>query len=323
VSVPVAVATRDPLVEFLRGGLMAVLLSPAMLSLPALRSLAMPGWTALLDLRLLDALFVFGLAVVAGAVFGQTARCQGLARCAGALLRRSATYYLAFVGVAAVVLLARLLPGVDTRPLTQWADPVTGLIGSTYPGPAERVSYQLFELIFLRAGPGQMQLLALSAVLLAAAPLLAWAMCRGRTAAALGVSAALALLGALGGLPDRPWLGLQFEQRYALWLWQLPFAVGFVVGWLRPVWMPRALGHPAAQLLGQRVWQPLRRGLGPALLPLGQQALAVFVLHGLWLLLFLQLPPLAPAGAAAALATSWLITWAIVGLRPVLRWLPH
>jgi hypothetical protein len=59
------------------------------------------------------------------------------------------------------------------------------------------------------------------------------------------------------------------------------------------------------------------------LLPLGQQALAVFVLHGLWLLLFLQLPPLAPAEAAAALATSWLVTWAIVRWRPALRWLPH
>jgi hypothetical protein len=118
-------------------------------------------------------------------------------------------------------------------------------------------------------------------------------------------------------------LGLQFEQRYALALWQCPFVVGFVVGWLRPVWLPRALGHPAARLLGRRVWQPVRRVLGPALLPLGQQALAVFFMHGLWLLAFLQLPPLAPAGAAAALAMSWLITWALVRWHSVLRWLPH
>jgi hypothetical protein len=323
VSVPARIATRDPRIEFLRGGLLAVLLSLALLGLPALHSLAGPGLSALLELRLLDALFVFGLAVVAGSVFGQTARCHGLARCAGGLLRRSAMYYLAFVCIAAVVLLARLLPGVDTQALTQWADPATGLIGSTYPGTAERVSYQLFELLFLRAGPGQMQLLALCAVLLAAAPLLAWALYRGRSRAALGFSAALALLGTLVCQPGHVWLGLQFEQRYALLLWQCPFAAGFVVGWLRPVWLPPALGHPAARLLGRRVWQPLRRGLGPALLPLGQQALAVFFLHGLLLLLFLQLPALAPAGATAALLTSWLITWALVRWRPVLRWLPH
>jgi hypothetical protein len=317
------VATRDPRVEFLRGCLLAVLLSLTLIGLPALHSLTGSGFTAVLQLRVFDALFLFGLALVAGSVFGQTARHHGLARCAGGLLRRAATYYLAFVGVAALVLLARLIPGVDTQALTHWIDPATGLVGSTYPGPAERVSYQLFELMFLRCGPGQMQLLALCVVLLAAAPMLAWALHAGHTRAALALSAALALQGALGGLPEQAWLGLQFEQRYSLALWQGPFAAGFVVGWLRPIWLAWLLSHPAARSLGKRVWQPLRCCLGPALLPLGQQALAVFVLHGLWLLLFLQLPPLAPAEAAAALATSWLVTWAIVRWHPALRWLPH
>jgi hypothetical protein len=49
----------------------------------------------------------------------------------------------------------------------------------------------------------------------------------------------------------------------------------------------------------------------------------VFVLHGLWLLLFLQLPPLQPPAAAAALSVSWFVTWLIVRSRTVLRWLPH
>lgn len=377
------IPTRDPRLEFLRGALMLLLLNSTLMGLPAIGwTLLPPGgvWMALSRLRLLDGLFVLCLAVVAGSVFGQTARTQGLARCAGALWQRAWNFYLGFAGLAFAVLLLRQVPGIETQALTQWIDPVSGLAGSIYPNPADRISYQLFEVMFLRSGPGQLQLLALCAVLLVFAPLLAWALQRDHEKAALATS--VALVGAAifhdagSSAAGLSWLGAQFEQRYALVAWQLLFTFGFAFGWHRVRWfawaarnrrlvLPGALawlfaatlawivladgmpggemavarvrpGFEAALLLGigmplliashvlvTLAWKPLRCTVGLFLLPLGQQPLAVFVLHGLWLLLFLQLPPLQPAAAAAALAMSWLVTWLIVRSRAALRWLPH
>jgi hypothetical protein len=375
-------ATRDPHLEFMRGALVALLLSSVLVSLPALRSIdwAAPAdtpWAALARLRPLDGLFILSLAVVAGSVFGQTARVHGLARCSGALLRRAGTYYLAFVAIAALVAAARWLPTVETLALTQRTDVLTGLVGSTYPNLDDRISYQLFELIFLRAGPDQLQLLALCVVLLALAPLLAWPLLRGHVAGTLAASAALAALALYEAHADSSapaWLGLPFEQRYSLAHWQLVFAVAFTLGWLRPRWLPWARQHRVMLLLGATgwllaavalwlaatpapgqtgarpvpvgadvalalalglpllvaghallglAWAPLRRSFGHLLLPLGQEPLAVFVLHGAWLLVFLQFPPLPPVAAIAALATSWFATWALVHSRSALRWLPH
>jgi hypothetical protein len=381
-SDPAVIPTREPRLEFLRGALLLLLLSSTLISLPAIGwTLLPPGdfWAALSRLRLLDGLFVLCLALVAGSVFGQTARTQGLARCSGALWQRAWNFYLGFVGLAFAVLLLRQVPGIETQALTQWLDPTSGLVGSIYPSPAERISYQLFQVMFLRAGPGQLQLLALCAALLVFAPLLAWALQREHEKAALATS--ITLVGAAifhnagSSAAGLSWLGAQFEQRYALVAWQLLFTFGFAFGWHRARWVAWAarnhrlllagvlaclcaamlawialalclqcgamavplwpgleavlilcMGAPllmACHLLVTRAWKPLRRLVGFILLPLGQQPLAVFVLHGLWLIVFLQLPPLQPQAAAAALAVSWLVTGLIVRSRTALRWLPH
>jgi hypothetical protein len=376
------IPTRDPCLELLRGALMLPLLTASLMGLPAIGWTLLPpegAWTVLSRLRLLDGLFVLCLAVVAGSVFGQTARTHGLARCSGALWQRALNFYLGFVGVALVVLLLRQVPGIETQALTQWIDPTSGMVGSIYPSPAERISYQLFEVIFLRSGPGQLQLLALCAVLLMFSPLLSWVLQRRHEKAALATSIALvgvAIFHTAGSsAAGLSWLGAQFEQRYALVAWQLLFTFGFAFGWHRERWLawaarqrrlllPGALAWLTATMLAcviladcipsdamaaqlrpgfevvlvlcigvpllischvlvTRAWKPLCRTVGFVLLPLGQQPLAVFVLHGLWLLLFLQLPPLQPQAAAAALAVSWFFTWLIVRSRTALHWLPH
>jgi hypothetical protein len=376
------IPTRDPRLELLRGALLVLQLSPGLMELPAIGwTVVLPAgaWTALSRLRLLDGLFVLCLAVVAGSVFGRTARTQGLARCAGALWQRALNFYLGFAGLALVVLLLQQVAGIKTQALTRWTDPASGLVGSIYPGAAERMPYQLFEVIFLRAGPGQLQLLALCAALLAFAPLLAWALQRNHEKAVLASSVALVgsaiFYNAGSSATGLSWLGAQFEQRYALLAWQLLFTFGFTFGWHRAQWVawaarnhwtrlagalaclcatmlswialayciqggaiaaPLSAGLEAVLLLCMGgpllmacyylvawAWKPLRRLLGFILLPLGQQPLAVFVLHGLWLMVFLQLPTLQPQTAAAALAVSWLITGLIVRSRTALRWLPH
>jgi hypothetical protein len=227
--------------------------------------------------------------------------------------------------------------------------------------------------MFLRAGPEQLQLLALCVLLLALAPLPAWALLNGHLRATLltsGALAALAWFDAQARATAPVWLGLSFEAHYNLSLWQLPFVAAFALGWQRPHWQPWAQQRRGLLLLGTTAtllaeacalalvgppppgvppagadvalllacglpllaalhallgfaWLPLRRSVGRLLLPIGQEPLAVFVLHGLWLLLFLQLPPLPPLAAAAALAASWLFTWAIVRSRAGLRWIPH
>jgi OpgC protein len=364
-------ATRDPRLELLRGALLPCLLCPALLALPSLQSLRALRSESLATLvPLSEGLFVLMLAVVAGAVFRSTALAHGLPRCVGALLRRAATWYVAVTGMTLVVALLRHAPWLDTDALTHWTDPATGATGSTYPGAGEPGAHQMFELLFLQAGPPQSQLPALCAALLALAPLAAWALLRRRTAWALLASllvAALALLASGDATQRQPLLGLQFERSHPLALWQLLFVVGFAAGWHRDAYRRRVAKHAehrvllasalftvagaaawhaaaltpgapftvalalcvgapavlAAHATLSLFWKPLHMALGPLLLPLGRAPLAVWTLHGAWLLVFAQIPPLSTAAALVGLAASWLATWALVRSEDSLRWLPH
>jgi OpgC protein len=333
-------ATRDPRIEMIRGALVLWLWVATFWALPMSQALrqglsGLPGLAGLAGLemtdapRWLDGFWVMGLAVVAGSVFGATGRAHGLAHCAGALWRRARTCYAACLAITVAVGLMRWVPGLELAAVTQWIDPTTGLPAVTYPGAGERLSYQLFEWLTLRAGPAPATLLALCTVLLALAPLLAWGLLKGATGSVLAASLMLALATTLhpagatnAGLSIG---GLLFEQRYALLAWQLPFAVAFVLGWHRPrwaAWVARRrplLAAMALAMCGAAVlaWQglltPLTTPLKPGLealwllalgLPLG---LATHALLGMaWRCVGEVLGPLLLPLGQRALASWWL-----------------
>lgn len=236
-------ATRDPRLEMMRGALMLCLMCATLTQLPALQTLHRSAWE--ISKPLIEGLFVMTTAMVTGAVFRSTATHHGLPRCVGALLRRTATWYAAVTLVGVVVAFASHLPGVDLAFLTRWTDPATGATGATYPNPSEPIAHQLFELMFLQAGPPQMQLPALCVALLALTPLPVWALLRGRTWLALAASGLLAALwvnsASEAGAQESLVFGMQFERSHPLALWQLPFVTGLAIGWHRQALWP-ALG---------------------------------------------------------------------------------
>lgn len=302
-------ATRDPRVEMMRGALLLWLWAATLWELPLSQGLrqSLPIGLDTHAPRWLDGLWVMGLALVAGSVFGATGRAHGAARCAGALWRRARTYYGACLAVTVAVALLRLVPGLELAAVTQWTDPATGQPAATYPALGERLSYQLFEWLSLRAGPAQATLLALCAVLLALAPALAFGLLKGATGTVLATSLALALatLAYPGGqhAAGLSWAGLLFEQRYALLAWQLPFAVAFVLGWQRPHWAAwaarwRTALAAAALVCTVAVALAWTYGAPPATAPLKP------AVEALWLLA-LGLPLGVAAHALLGLAWPW------------------
>jgi OpgC protein len=216
------------------------------------------------------------------------------------------------------VALLRLLPGLELNALTHWIEPTTGLWGATYPGPSERLSYQLFEWLFLRAGPAQTTLLALSAVLLALAPVLAWALLKGAHRTTLAASLALAVATTFHptaqGAAGLSLAGMLFEERYAVLAWQLPFTVAFVMGWQRPRWAAFAAQHRkrvAALALGLCLLSTCAWLAFAPTTPLGAAPLKPGW-EALWLVA-LGLPLAVGAHAVVGLAWPWL-RWGVAPL---------
>jgi hypothetical protein len=152
--------------------------------------------------------------------------------------RRARKLYLTALAVTVAAWLTQFLPGVDARVLTTWAETdADGRAvrydlygGAAYGLPWPPPGHLLGDLLFLRIGPSQFNVMGLYVVLLAGAPAVLALLKRDRWRVVLGGS--LALYG-LYQLSPQQVLPTAFENPFPLLAWQLLFVLGMLAGWYR------------------------------------------------------------------------------------------
>jgi len=170
--------------------------------------------------------------VVVGMVFGRRWLVDGARATTAMLRRRARKLYVASVVVVTLVGALSLVPGAATEALTT----IHGTAADTYAyDSALRLA---IAIVTLEAGPWQFNILGFFITVLAVAPILLWALDRGRWRELLVLSWALYATG-------RAWpvevLPTQSERPFPILVWQLPFVHGLVIGWHRER-ISRALG---------------------------------------------------------------------------------
>ncbi len=177
--------------------------------------------------------------VVVGMVFGRRWIEAGARPTTLMLLRRARKLYLASIVVVALVGAATLVPWLGTEALAVSPNMAQPIDSYAYDGALRT----LLAILTLEAGPWQFNILGFFIAALTAAPVLLWALDRGRWLVVLAGSWGLYLLG-------REWQGdvlpSQSERAFPLLVWQVLFVNGVVIGWHRRRIAAWAAGHRGA-----------------------------------------------------------------------------
>lgn len=193
-------------------------------------------------------LFVALSGVVLGLVHGPRVRGGELPQSSLVLLARARTLYLTALVVVTTVFLVSQVPGVSDRAVTTFTDTATGETYDLYAGfrgvfEAGLQGYNVRDLLLLRSGPYQFNIMGLYVVLLVLTPLALWLLRRRRVLVLLGLSVALYVLDQLQPVRLLP---SQFEDAFPLLTWQLLFFGALAVGWYRTELL-RAASRPRGQ----------------------------------------------------------------------------
>jgi hypothetical protein len=188
-------------------------------------------------------LFVLLSGVVLGMVYRPKVVSGGIGEVVIRTSRRAWKLYCTALGVVLLVFALSLIPGVNAGYVTTFTDEGTGALGSSasgrvydlYGGIDQLLGYPvnpqiIVDILLLRLGPWQFNVMGLYVVLLVLSPLILWALSRRAWALVLVVSAVAYAVGA--GLRLRL-LPSQFEDSFPLLVWQLLFVVGMVAGFYR------------------------------------------------------------------------------------------
>lgn len=180
-------------------------------------------------------LFVALSGVVLGMVYRRRLQKIDMVGATGALWQRAGKLYRTALLVVLVIFLATLLPGVDGRVVTTFVDQSTGQVYGLYPNVGHLLDYPvpgyvLRDVLLLRLGPYQFNIMGLYVVLLLVSPVLVAALRRRLVLVLLAVSWGLY---AVNGLRELSLLHAQFETPFPLLTWQLLFVHGMAAGWYR------------------------------------------------------------------------------------------
>ncbi len=191
-----------------------------------------------------------------------------------ALWSRALTLYATALVVVLLIFVVTLLPGVDGRVVTTFTDPGSGRTYDLYPNIQRLLDYPvpgfvLRDILLLRLGPYQFNLMGLLVVLLAVSPVLLLALRRRLVVAILIVSWLVYLVDSAH--PVRLF-AVQFEDPFPLFTWQLLFVHGLAGGWY---------------------WTALRRW---AISSAGRVSVGLLVLIGLGLAFFSWNNPIVSSG---------------------------
>ncbi|QNN54145.1 OpgC domain-containing protein [Nocardioides mesophilus] len=203
-------------------------------------------------------LFVLFSGVVLGVVYGP--RVTGTTEWYDAATRmwaRALKLWATALAVIVLVYLLALLPGLDARVVTTFTDQGTGGAGGgargriydLYAGFSSLTDFPvpgwaLRDVLLLRMGPSQVNIIGLYVVLLLVAPLMAYLLLRRWWLPLLLLSAAAYTVAQVHPVKVLP---SQFENPFPLLNWQFLFVIGLVAGWHRPALL-RAAGGVAGRV---------------------------------------------------------------------------
>lgn len=168
---------------------------------------------------------------------------QGIVPATRLILRRAGKIYVAAVVIVVAIGLAALIPFLNTAPATTFTDEGTGAAGTAASGRVYDL-YSGFDRLFrypvdasvfadillLRMGPWQVNILGFYVVMLAVSPVILWALSRRLWPVVLVVCWAVYGLQAWTQVRVLP---SQFEDSFPLLTWQVLFVTGMVVGFHR------------------------------------------------------------------------------------------
>lgn len=188
-------------------------------------------------------LFVLFSGAVLGLVYRPKLVSGGIGEVVLRTAGRSRKLYVTALAVVLLVFLLTRLPFVDGTAVTTFTDQGTGAAGSgasgrvydLYAGADRLLQYPVdpqivIDVLLLKLGPWQFNVMGLYVVLLLISPLVLWALSRRWWAPVLAVSVALYVVGMLTRFRVLP---SQFEDSFPLLVWQLLFVVGLTAGFYR------------------------------------------------------------------------------------------
>lgn len=188
-------------------------------------------------------LFVLLSGAVIGLVYRPRLERDGLFEVTTKILARSWKLYYTALIVVLVIFLCSRIPRIDASALTTFTDQGTGGAGSAaagrvydlytnagqlfaYPVPGSAIA----DVLLLRFGPWQFNVMGLYVVLLLITPALLWAMSRRLVPVVLALSWALYIFNAIHPVRVLP---AQFEDSFPLLTWQVLFISGLTAGYYR------------------------------------------------------------------------------------------
>lgn len=174
--------------------------------------------------------FVMLSGLVVGMVYGARVRKKGLGEATQSLVDRALQLYRANVFIIGSVFLLRAFTIVDVREVTTFTDRAAGVTAPLFTDPAGPLMNKIIDVLLLRAGPHQIQILGLYVVVLMVSPLALWLMAWKRTGVLLLISwvcyfYAQAFPGAL--------TSAQFENAFPILAWQVYYFTAMAVGYHR------------------------------------------------------------------------------------------
>lgn len=193
-------------------------------------------------------LFVALSGVVLGMVYRRRLQRIDMVSATGALWQRAWKLYRTALLLVLTIFLVTLLPGVDGRVITTFVDQSSGQTYGLYPNIGRLLDYPvpgyvLRDIVLLRIGPYQFNIMGLYVVLLLVSPLLVVALRRRLVLVVLLLSWALYAVNALESVTL---VKAQFETPFPLLTWQLLFVHGLAAGWYREqllAWARTAAGR--------------------------------------------------------------------------------
>ncbi len=178
-------------------------------------------------------LFVVLSGLVLGIVYRRRLQRIDLLGATGALWQRAGKLYKTSLLVVLTVFLVTLVPGIDGTVVRNFVDQRTGQAYGLYPNMERLLDYPvpgsvLRDILLLRLGPYQFNILGLYVVLMLVSPLLLAALRRRLWWVALLVSWALYLINTVNPVTV---FASQVETPFPLLTWQVLFVHGMVAGW--------------------------------------------------------------------------------------------
>jgi hypothetical protein len=188
-------------------------------------------------------LFVLFSGAVLGMVYRPKVVAGGIGEVVIRTTRRSWKLYYTAVTVVLIVFFASQLPFVNASQVTTFTDQGSGAEGSSasgrvynlYTNAEQLLGYPvnpqiIVDILSLRLGPWQFNVMGLYVVLLLLSPLVLWALSRRMWVLVLAVSVSLYAVDAVTHFRVLP---AQFEDSFPLLTWQLLFVLGMVGGFYR------------------------------------------------------------------------------------------